>query len=468
MLGVLGENLLTLLSFDDTRALIIRNTVDLDLFGGQHRVIASRIYNYIDKYKAAPKAHLSDILEDKLTSDNKREVQLYEDILSSIHEASEGINAEYAMSQLENYIKRQSYRSIAVDLVKALQKDTEESLEEAAQLISKAQHNSLSLFDPGTRLSDPEKALEFLDRERVTFPTGIPELDKRGFGPTRKEQWLFIAPTGKGKTWGLIHLAKMSVMQRLKVSHITLEVREDIAAQRYFQALFAMAKRDEVLKAVKFKKDELGRIIDYDSISVKPSISMDDPHIKEKLLKRINKWKDRILKNIIIKEFPTGSLTVQNLEAYLDNLEQQDGFIPDLLIVDYPDLMKLDADNYRISLGRTFIGLRGLAVARNIALAVVTQGNRDSSKAKKVDSSHVAEDWSKIAGSDVVITYSQTGAEKSLGLARLFVAKGRNDQDGITVVISQQYGIGNFVVDSTIMKGNYFEMLPQGENDDGD
>lgn len=468
MLGVLGENLLTLLAFDEVRGPIIRNTVELNLFGGQHKVIAAAVYDYIDKYKKPPQAHLPDILDDKLNSDNKREAQLYHDLITSMHEAKDGINAEYVMTELETFVRRQSYRSIAVDLVKALQRDTEESLADAEQLIRKAQHSSLSLFDPGTRLSDNLRALEFLDRERITFPTGIPEFDKRGFGPTRKEQWLFIAPTGKGKTWGLIHLAKMAIMQRLRVVHITLEVSEEIAAQRYFQALFAMAKRDEILKVTKFKKDELGRIVDYDRINVTPSLSLDDPHIKDKLIKKIDQWKDRILKNVIIKEFPTGTLTVPRLNAYLDNLEQQERFVPDLLITDYPDLMKISPDNQRLELGRTYIDLRGVAVARNLASAVVTQGNRASADAKVVKSSHVAEDWSKIAGADVVITYSQTEAEKMLGLARLYVAKGRNDSDGITVVISQQYGIGAFVADSTLMKGNYFEMLPTAENADDD
>ena len=50
-------------------------------------------------------------------------------------------------------------------------------------------------------------------------------------------------------------------------------------------------------------------------------------------------------------------------------------------------------------------------------------------------------------------------AEKKLGLARLFVAAGRNDQDGFTVVISQQYGLGAFVIDSAILSDGYWKHL---------
>jgi hypothetical protein len=51
-----------------------------------------------------------------------------------------------------------------------------------------------------------------------------------------------------------------------------------------------------------------------------------------------------------------------------------------------------------------------------------------------------------------------------LGLARLHVAAGRNDADKITIVISQNYGTGAFVVDSTMMRGNYWQLVPQPED----
>ena len=111
------------------------------------------------------------------------------------------------MTTLGTFIKRQSLRSVAVDLAKALQRDTEASLEEAEALISSANTKSLSVFDPGLRLSDKKRALEFLDIQD-SFPTGIPELDKRSFGPTRTRLWLFIGNTKAGKSWALIQLGQ--------------------------------------------------------------------------------------------------------------------------------------------------------------------------------------------------------------------------------------------------------------------
>lgn len=465
LLSSLAENLLVIACWDKERAPIIRGVVDPALYGGPYRTLAARIYDFIDRHKRPPGDHLPDLLADKLEGENSREATLYAEIIEQMHASKDGINAEYVMSQLEVFIKRQSLRSIAVDLAKALQRDTEDSLEEAEQLLASANHKSLSVFDPGTRLSDKKRALAFLDTQQEALPTGIPELDKRGFGPTRKELFLYIANTKAGKTWALIHLAKMALMHRVKVCHITLEMSEARCAQRYLQTLFAMSKRMEALPITKFQRDDLGRIKGFDDFRIMPRLSLDDPHIRKKLEHRIDRWSLRLLNNIIIRQFPTGQLTIPQLAAYLDNLEASEQFVPDLIVLDYPDLMRIDKNNFRLALDEIYKDFRGILVARNMAGAVVSQSHRAAAKVKQVGADNVAEAYSKIAHADTILTYTQTEQEQKLGLARLHVAGGRNDEDKITVVISQQYGIGTFVIDSCLMKGTYWENLPKEEND---
>lgn len=465
LLSSLQEDLITLLSFSEEHALIIRGVVDVALFGGPYRILATRIYGHLDRFKKPPGDHLPDLISDKLESENTREATLYTDIIESIHAAQKGINAPYVMSKLETFIKRQSYRSRAIDITKALQRDTDESLEEVDRLFAEAHHQSLSVFDPGTRLSDKHKALEFLDIATGSFPTGIAELDKRGFGPTRKELWLGIANAKAGKSWLLGQLGKMALMHRLKVCHITLEMSEARVAQRYLQSLFAIAKRKETFRTTKFDRDDLGRIQGLEDVRVTPRLSLDDPKIRKKLERKIDKWSLRLLDNIIIKQFPTGALTVLQLKAYLDNLEATEKFVPDLLIVDYPDLFRLDKLNFRLAVDEVYKDLRGIGVARNMAVAVVSQSHRGAAKSKLVGADNVAEAYSKISHADVILTYSATPQELALGLARLHVAGGRNDGDKITLVISQNYGMGQFVLDSNLLSGGYWNHVPKGEDD---
>lgn len=459
LLSGLAENLLTLASYHDQEAKLVRNAVPPELYGGPYKVIAARVYDFIDRYKKAPKDHIADILSDKLESkDNKREANLYADILDGIRNQAPVINKSYTLSQLQTFIDRQSLRSIAVDLTKALQRDTEESIDEAKDLLGKARTQQLSVFDPGLRLSDTKRALRFLDIQDQSFPTGIPEFDRRGFGPTRKELWMLIASTGHGKTWGLIQLAKMALLQRLRVCHISLEMGEERCSQRYFQALLAISKRKEAFNVTKFERDQLGRVTDYVEHRVTSRLSLDDPNIRSKLTKRAQRM-IRLLDNVYIRDFPTGALSMRQLEAYLDNLENTERFTPDLLIVDYPDLMDLGDDELRIALDLQFKGIRGIAGKRNLAAAVVSQSHRSGAKTKTLGLENIAEAWAKNTHVDVAMTYSQTEAERKLSLARLFLAKGRNDSDKFTVVISQNYGLGQFVVDSTLMNSDYWNRI---------
>lgn len=465
----LQENLMVLLTFDKERCRIIRGTVEPQLFGGFYKDVVVRVYDYIDKYKAPPGEHIADLLEDKLESKNKREANTYKDIIESLFDLKEGINAEYVMSQLGDFIRRQSLRAVAVDLAKALQKDTEESLEEADHLIKSANTTALRVFEPGLRLSNLDGVLKFLDNPATAFATGIPEFDRRGFGPTRKEMYLYIADTKTGKTWMMIHLAKIAIMGNLKVLHISLEMSEEKVSQRYVQTLFAVSKRKETFITKRFKKSKRGKL-EITEKEITPKLTLDDPNIRKKLLKKLKRWQNRILDNIIVKQFPTGKLTLGELEAYLDNLETTEGFVPDLLIVDYPDLMKLNVGGGQVrhALSETYKGLRGIAVARNLALAVPTQGNRDGAKAKTMGRTHVSEAYSKIADADAVTTYSQTEGEKALGLARLSVVAGRNDEDNITVVLSQNYGTGQYAVDSVLMDKDYWKLIEVEESSSDD
>ena len=121
MLGsALQENVISLLAYSDKFSQIIRHSVAPNLWGGPFRTIAIRCYDYIDSYGKAPGDHIADLLSDKISGDTS-EAQLYTDIILSIKNAYEGINTDYVIKQLELFIRRQSLRSISVDLTKALQ-----------------------------------------------------------------------------------------------------------------------------------------------------------------------------------------------------------------------------------------------------------------------------------------------------------------------------------------------------------
>jgi len=238
-------------------------------------------------------------------------------------------------------------------------------------------------FEGGLNLGSAEDVLSILDEpEEEGFDLGIPVLDNNGIIPRRKELNMFMAPRGRGKSWWITHLAKQAMLQRWSVVIITLEMSEKRYAGRMLQSFFSIARRDASVKVTRLLHDNQGNLQDLLQEQIE-RMTMKDPDIRQKLASRA-KREFRRRPPIRIKQFPTGELTVAGVNAYLDGLERFDKFTPDLICIDYPDLMKINPNNLRVEIGNIIVGLRGIAVARNASMAVVTQGNRESESATLV------------------------------------------------------------------------------------
>jgi intein/homing endonuclease len=267
-------------------------------------------------------------------------------------------------------------------------------------------------------------------------------------------------------TWFCIHAATKAMMQQARVVHISLEMPEDQLAQRYMQQLFAVAKRPDKFTQTSFELDELKRVTGFKSEERKPKLNLRDPEIHKKLVKRLGDWGSKFGR-IVIKRFPTKALTIEQLEAYLDGLELTNGFIPDMLIVDYPKLMNLGSspEFQRIALGEMFERLRGLCVRRNMAGVFPIQSNRKGESVKLVTGEHTGEDYTQGQTADFLITYNQTAREHAMGLARLYVDKARSDEDKFAVLIAQSYVSGQFCLESAYMPTSFWSMIKPDEAD---
>lgn len=461
--GAIQENILTLLCFSDDYARIIRNSVTSNLFGSAvYKEVADHAIDFVDQFGTAIKEHLPDSLEDILQGDDKRRAGSYQKLLDNLFLARDSVNGEYVISQLHRFVRQQNLKSAVVRAVEAIE---DGRVEQAEVELQKGLNTQSVSFEIGTQFKDPAESLKFMDTVDQGIMIGISELDKRDIRPRPGEMLMIIAPAKKGKSWALIHAGKWALMQRKVVLHITLEMSEARVSQRYLQAFFAVSKRDSKVRVPKFDKNEKGYLLNMESQET-DHLTLADKNIKTTLSKKITKeFKRR--PPLIIKQFPTGSLTISMLKAYLDGLERFHKIIPDVLVLDYPDLMDIESSDLRVATGKIYKDLRGIAVEHNLALVVASQGNRSSSSAKMVTDAMVSEDYSKIATADNVITYSQTPQEHKLGLARLFVSNGRNDEDKFVVLISQSYTTGQFCLDSALMNNDYDESVTQMSKDSG-
>ncbi len=460
------ENLLALLCFDDKHGRVVSNLVTSELFEGDYREFAAVSIQYWHDHKQAPKDHLPDLLAHVLDNKDNRKAPTYRRIFGQLVDLADGINAEFVLSRLHIHIRYQSWRATILEVAEQLQQRGEESLEDVEELINKQILDRQLTFDSGLRLSDSTRALAFFDLDRDVIKTGIPELDLRQICPRRKELYIMIAPRSRGKSMWLVHLGKMALMQRKRVVHVTLEMSEEQTAQRYIQSWFAIPKRRAKILYTEFMRDELDRLSGIEiKDELEPELSLDDKGAKKKLITKLEAW-NRRFRNLVIKQFPTGTLTPSALAGYLDNLEVMDGFIPDLVIVDYAGIMKIDMNNPRVSRGNNTELLRGLAVQRNLAMVTAYQANRMGAASPTVLDTQIAEDFSAVATADNALTYSQTEAEMRCNLARLHVSKARYDEARFTVLLTQSYATSQFVLDSEIMRSAYWGYLEELSDDD--
>jgi hypothetical protein len=110
------------------------------------------------------------------------------------------------------------------------------------------------------------------------------------------------------------------------------------------------------------------------------------------------------------------------------------GIKPDLLIIDYPELLKINYTGERDDkvLGQLYTDIRGLAGRFNFATWVVDQTNRSQVSVDVIGNDGISNSFAKIFIADVVMTLSRKAKDKVNKTARLHLSKSRLGPDGLT------------------------------------
>lgn len=465
--GPLQESILCLLATNNQEGAIAAGLLSPKVFDQGYQDLAQRILVFRKTHNKAPgKEHLDDLVDDIIGNKDHKARRATIRILEGVLGAAEGLNAKYVLSRINEFAKRQRLKSAILEAGDIYQAGRETLADEIEVVLQKALKPDIALFDVGLRLNE-KRALNFLTSMKADFKTGIPELDRVEVGPTYGQLLMLMAAKGVGKSWWCIDIGRRCIMQGAKVLHITLEMSEDLVSQRYYQNFFALGKRKEKFNVIEFELDRLNRLAGFNKLKRRVHMSLDSPRIDRYLNRKQRNWGTK-LGRLVIKGFPTKSLSIPKLDAYLDMLEMQEKFIPNVLILDYPDLMWLDKKDIRVSIGWTVEEFRGLLQRRHLAGVAPTQTSKKGWEAETVKGSMVAEDASKFRTADQVLIYSRTAMEKSLGLARLHLEKNRNDEDGFDIVISQNYTTGQFILSSVRMSSTYHELLGDNGSEDED
>ena len=171
---------------------------------------------------------------------------------------------------------------------------------------------------------------------------------------------------------------------------------------------------------------------------------MKDPAAQLKVQERLSIFQSKFEgSKLVIKEFPTGTATVNSLRALLVQLRNYDDFVPDIIVVDYLELLRPVRENQHEYQAQQRIAeeLRGLAMETKVLLWTATQTNRQGRAVKVITDAELGDSYGKIRTCDFAVSLNQTEQEFDEGRMRAYVVKSRNGRPSFTVPMDIDYHV---------------------------
>ena len=352
------------------------------------RVFVTKIKQYKKKYGIHPtRKIMTSILRTDLSDEQDSVKKMLRDYYARVLSQETDLReSEYIKDTALDFCKKQKLQEAMLKSVPLLQKS---SFDEVAKLIQDAIKLGTSNDLGYDYVADFEKRFEHKARNPVT--TGwhsIDDITKGGLG--KGELGVVIAPTGAGKSMVLVHLGARAIQAGKNVVHYTLELADTVVANRYDSCITGYH-----LNEIKIYKEQI-----YDNL------------------------KD-VEGRLIVKEYPTRSASIQTIKNHIEKMRNQD-FIPDMIIVDYADLLKPEGsskEEKRHQLESIYEELRGISQEVGCPLWTASQTNRSGLNAEVITMEAISEAFNKCFVADFIFSVSRTVDDKSVNGGRIFVAR---------------------------------------------
>ena len=360
-----------------------------------HKNLFKHIFDYIIKYNVKPNYEtLKSLINYKEEGLSREQLIELVDIISEYKHNDKS----YVIDVSLNFCKKQSLKS---GLKKAAKAWAKEDYDNIAVIIGE----SLKMGEPKSSghnyLDEVEKRLVVERRNPVTAMEGLDPII--GGGLSGGELGIVLAPTGGGKSMALVKFAANAMLDGKKVVYYSLEMKEEKIGHRFDAAL---------------NRIPLKHVTEYVD-----TIRETSKYIKQKG------------GALFIKEFPTGTATVNTLRTHLETLERDHGIVPDVVMVDYADIMKSTSEysERRYNLTSIYETLRALAMELNIPIWTASQANREAINSPKFDLRVISESLGKAQTADVILGVGRTEEDKLVKKGKMMILKNRNGEDGFAI-----------------------------------
>ena len=381
----------------------VQNIFNVQNFDRDLRPVAEFIKEHCDKYKTMP-----DLVQINANFETK---------LQQVPELNEG-HYEWFLGEFENFTKRAELeRAIlkAADLLEKGNYDPVEKLVKDAVQISLTRDMGVDYFE------NPRERLSALKDNNGQNSTGWPVLDKMLYGGfNRGELQIFAGGSGSGKSLFMQNLAVNWVQAGLNGVYVTLELSEGLTAMR-IDSMLTNTPSKEIFK-------------DLDSVELK--------------VKMMSKKSG----NLRIKYMPAQS-TVNDIRAYMKELQIQTGVQFDFMCIDYLDLLmpvsaKVSPNDQFVKDKYVSEEIRNLARELNVLMVTASQLNRSAVEEIEFDHSHIAGGISKINTADNVFGIFTSRAMRERGRYQIQAMKTRSSS-GVGQKIELDFDVNSLrIIDS--------------------
>ena len=341
---------------------------------------AKFITEYVDKYKVMPEHEI-------VIATCKNDIQ-------KLNLPSE--NYEWLMTEFESFSRHKSLERAIIQSADLLEVGDYGPVE---KMIRDATQISLNR-DMGTDyFEDPRGRLLGLKDGNGQISTGWPSVDRKLYGGfNRGELNIFCAGSGGGKSLFLANMGVNWALQGLNVVYLTFELSEALVAMRLDSMVTGIGTR-EIFK------------------------SIDDVELKVKMIGKKSG-------SIQVKYMPSGK-NCNDLRAYLKEYQVKKGHKPDVLLIDYLDLMmplsvKVSPSDLFVKDKYVSEEIRNLAMETKCITVTASQLNRSAVEEIEFDHSHISGGLSKIMTADNVIGIFTSRAMKERGRFQIQFMKTRS------------------------------------------
>lgn len=393
----------------------VRGIVDPTLFESPiSRIVGQWVIDYYDRMQDAPGKAVVDIYIARRSELNEADSGLVYAFLKNCSASWKPSNVKYAEDMASKFFQQRSLERL-IDNLK--NKAGTGNIDGAQRLIAEyvkpelVHSRSIDLLHNAAAI---QHAFQNEDEELFGLRGNMNALVG---GPLcRGDLVAFLAPPKSGKTWWMIDTAIVAMTRGQKVLFVSLEMSEEQVIRRFWQSLSGCSRFGEKAPGSQFQEN--GQKVDLvlGERSTK-RVELDTPSI-EAIQKTYLSVSSGDLK---IRCYPPRTLTLQKLQSELKLIEVFENYVPDVIVIDYADIMALpQGRERRLQLDDLWLGLRNINLERNNLIVTASQTGRETVGGKRdADESNIAEAVSKINHVTRMITINRSKRDKRMGIYRM-------------------------------------------------